>query len=163
MIRLNGSSYTSTELQEMKEAASVLLKYEPERDLKSLLSSLIYNIDLSSKKVSFPQNQEILIELKEYPNYSASSFGRIYSNKTNKFLKPYISSSGYEVISLSVNNNVSKASIHRLVAQAFKPIDNLELVVNHLDSNKLNNHINNLEWVSNSHNIRHSYINRRSK
>jgi len=67
-----------------------------------------------------------------------------------------ISSKGYARVSLFKNGVGKKHSVHRLVAIAF--IDNIENKpdVNHKDGNKLNNNVNNLEWVTKSENIKHS-------
>ena len=67
-----------------------------------------------------------------------------------------ISREGYARVSLFKNGVSKKYSVHRLVAIVF--IDNKENKsdVNHKDGNKLNNNVNNLEWVSKSENVKHS-------
>ena len=67
-----------------------------------------------------------------------------------------ISKEGYARVSLFKNGISKKYSVHRLVAIVF--IDNKENKsdVNHKDGNKLNNNVNNLEWVSKSENVKHS-------
>jgi hypothetical protein len=67
------------------------------------------------------------------------------------------SGSGYPIVSLC-KNGVSKIySVHRLVAKAFiENVNNLPQV-NHKDGNKINNNFNNLEWVSKSDNMLHSF------
>lgn len=62
---------------------------------------------------------------------------------------------GYQLIKLYKSKT---CSIHRLVAETF--IDNPENKpeVNHKDSNRANNSVNNLEWVTKSENVQHSYI-----
>lgn len=66
-----------------------------------------------------------------------------------------IINSGYATISLYLNGKENRFLIHRLVLQTFKPNDNDKLVVNHIDRNKLNNDLDNLEWLTQSENIRH--------
>lgn len=89
--------------------------------------------------------------------YLVLSSGGIFSTKTNRILKPFISNSGYEVVSICDNNATKKYSVHRLVAEAYiENIDNKEWV-NHKDGNKLNNSSNNLEWVTAAENNQHSY------
>ena len=65
---------------------------------------------------------------------------------------------GYLRVSLSKNNKVKRFLVHRLVACCF--IDNVDgkICVNHIDGNKENNHVSNLEWVSHSENEQHSYL-----
>lgn len=101
--------------------------------------------------------------VKDYEGlYEISSFGRIRSLPRNttkgKILIPHLQS-GYLKVMLSKNNNKKWYSIHRLVATAF--IDNKENKeqVNHIDGNKINNSVNNLEWVTCRENIIHSIKN----
>ena len=72
-------------------------------------------------------------------------------------MKPKISKDGYYTIGLRTNDNVKKFfRVHRLVATMF--IDNPlnKDIVNHIDGNKLNNNINNLEWVTPAENTQHA-------
>ena len=64
---------------------------------------------------------------------------------------------GYIYVSLSARGKISKLSLHRLVAKAFvpNPLDKPE--VNHRDGNKLNNHVYNLEWLTESEHATYSY------
>ena len=75
-----------------------------------------------------------------------------------RVLKPYISNKGYERLSLCNDNGVTNKLVHRLVLEAFKPHVNMgDLQVNHIDGDKLNNHLTNLEWVTGRDNILHAY------
>lgn len=88
--------------------------------------------------------------------YEVSNYGRVRSvYRYKRILKPMISNSGYERVDLFKNKNRKQFSVHRLVALTF--IDNPEgkKIVNHKDENKLNNHINNLEWVTNKENCQY--------
>lgn len=53
-------------------------------------------------------------------------------------------------------------SVHRLVALHFLPINNLKTYVNHIDGNKLNNSVDNLEWITPSENNKHAFLNKLS-
>jgi len=100
--------------------------------------------------------EEIWKDITGYDNYKISSMGNIRNILTNKLLKPFVSC-GYYNVNL-YKNKVSKGkTIHRLVATSF--INNIENkpVVNHKDGNKLNNDVSNLEWVTASENVKHSY------
>lgn len=85
--------------------------------------------------------------------YQISNLGRIKSKI--KILSPHISNCGYLRIILKNKHY----SIHRLVAKAFIPNPNNKPQVNHIDGNKTNNCVNNLEWVTASENQIHNYKN----
>lgn len=92
----------------------------------------------------------------EDTNYSISSFGRIRNDLKNRFLKGTKSSNGY----LRVVIRKKRAErIHLLVAKYFlkKPENTTE--INHIDGNKINNKVNNLEWTTHRENIIHAYKN----
>ena len=86
--------------------------------------------------------------------YSISDNGEFRNDTSNKTLKPEIHHKGYLRISA---HGVKPRFIHRLVAIHFIPNpDNLPQV-NHIDGNKLNNKLNNLEWCTDSDNKKHAY------
>lgn len=75
--------------------------------------------------------------------------GTVYSNFSNKFLKPDILKLGYRQYSLSINGKKKRYKAHRLVALLFLPTPEKEKnMVDHLDGDKTNNHYSNLEWVT---------------
>lgn len=92
-------------------------------------------------------------------NYLIYDNGDCFNIKTNKFLKGSIKNSGYKMYNLSINGKKKDYSVHRLVAQNFIPNPNNYPVVNHIDGNKINNNMSNLEWVTHSENRQHSYDN----
>lgn len=91
---------------------------------------------------------EVWVQIEKYPKYWVSSYGRIYSDKTHKFMTFTKGTSGY----YSVKIEKHTVLVHRIVCDAF--IDNpLNLpVVNHMDENKLNNTAENLEWCTQMYN-----------
>lgn len=93
-------------------------------------------------------NIEIWKIIENFNNYEISTLGNVRNIKTNKKLKPYLDIPGYLNITLSKNNIKQSFKIHRLVAFAF--IQNIENkpTVNHIDKNKQNNCILNLEWAT---------------
>jgi hypothetical protein len=120
--------------------------------------------------------EEIWKDISDYEGlYQASSLGRIRSldrykitkNRYGKikakikgiFLKPSINHDGYYEIVLSKNGKSKMFRLHRVIAKTF--LDNLENKpqVNHIDGNKLNNNINNLEWCTCKENINHAWEN----
>lgn len=89
--------------------------------------------------------------------YTIDKSGNVYSEVKGGFLNVTDNSYGYKMVSLKIEGKRKwkKAYIHRLVALAFIP--NLEELpeVNHIDENKDNNNVENLEWISRLDNVRH--------
>lgn len=91
---------------------------------------------------------EIWREIEGYDGrYAVSTWGRVKS--VNGILKPYENKKGYLKIGLSRNGKCEKHRVHRLVAKAFIPNPEGLPQVNHIDGNKQNNSVTNLEWVDN--------------
>lgn len=92
---------------------------------------------------------------KEIPktDYSISNQGRVYNRKTKRFIAEEKMKFGYR----RVNIHGKKKLIHRLVLEAFNPVINAELEVNHIDGDKGNNNIDNLEWVTRKQNMIHAF------
>jgi len=90
--------------------------------------------------------------------YWVSSYGRI-KGKRGRILKERINQTGYNEVVLTVSGTPNYVRAHVLVAKAFlgKPYSLRRLEVNHKDGNKLNNRVENLEWVTRSENLRHAY------
>jgi len=84
--------------------------------------------------------------------------GREYEYMTvGRILKNQKSSSGYWQVCLHKNGVGSIKSIHRMMAVAFIPNNNNHPFINHKDGDKSNNSLDNLEWCTNSQNIKHAY------
>lgn len=98
-----------------------------------------------------------MIVLDNYPNYSISREGTIVNIKTKKELKLTRTSWGYEKVSIT-NSGCKRDTllVHRLVAMAYLPNPNNLPQVNHIDENKVNNTVGNLEWCTGAHNQNHS-------
>lgn len=109
--------------------------------------------------------QEIWKDIKDYEGlYQVSNFGNVKSlpRKTNnQYNKGIIMKQmiyrGYSKVQLNKNGKIKWFAVHRLVAQAFLPNLDNKPQVNHIDGNKLNNNLSNLEWVTGSENQLHSY------
>ena len=87
-----------------------------------------------------------------HPAYQVSDAGRVYSSKTNQFLKQHENSNGY----LRVCMDKKYYFVHRLVAEAF--IEGNGEVVNHKDFNPHNNSVSNLEWTDRTGNMHYSAV-----
>lgn len=106
-----------------------------------------------------------------YPNYSITVDGRIFSHKKpagkgrgkvtdysySRELKPQIDKKGYLKIILEQNTNRKRStSVHRLVAETYIPNPNNYDTVNHINEDKTDNRVENLEWLSNADNVVYS-------
>lgn len=98
-------------------------------------------------------------QINGYDNYFIDEQGKVFNIATNRYLKGSIGENGYLYYRLSKNNKKKMYYAHRLVAEYFIDNPNKYEVVNHIDGNKLNNNIDNLEWVSYSENTKHAHDN----
>ena len=87
-----------------------------------------------------------------FENYQISDDGRVWSKKSNKWLKP-IDVNGYKKTSLYKNGKEYQRLVHRLVAEAFIPNPNNYDEINHINEDKSDNRVENLEWCTTSYNI----------
>lgn len=93
-----------------------------------------------------------------YSNYLITEDGKVFSLIRNRYLTPAKNNVGYLQQYLTDDNgNKRWVKIHRLVAIAYIDNPDNKPEVNHLDSNKANNHKDNLQWVTHKENIIHSY------
>lgn len=102
-----------------------------------------------------------------FNNYTISHCGIITNIKTNKKLKSYKDTKGYLMVKLynGIDKKPKPFRVHILVALHFKDSNFLKLglKVNHIDGNKLNNHVDNLEIVTQKENIVHAHTNNLAK
>ena len=98
---------------------------------------------------------ELWLTIKGFDNYKVSTLGRVQNSKTGKILIPFTTKNGYQMVSPSRGGTSSKLYVHRLVAEAFIPTKNTTLQVNHINGNKLDNRLENLEWCTSSENHLH--------
>lgn len=122
--------------------------------------------------------KEVFKDIEGFDRYQISNYGRVASTAKGmlKFLKPQVDRLGYLHVRLYPSDdrfgkykpsdnykNRGKRpkleKVHRLVGEAFveKPQEDIYLEINHKDSDRKNNYYQNLEWVTRSQNIQHSY------
>lgn len=104
------------------------------------------------------KTKQIWRNIKDYGGkYSVSNYGNVRNNKTKRILKNCNASNGYKVVCLSQDSKCKTHYVHRLVADAFiEEKKEIDKQINHIDENKVNNNVNNLEWCSIDYNIRYS-------
>ena len=104
--------------------------------------------------------EEIWKDIKGYEgHYKVSNLGNVKSFKYGKetLLKRRLTDRGYDTAMLYDKGKQKCFKIHRLVAQAFIPNLENKSEVNHIDGNKLNNSVDNLEWCTHKENITHGF------
>lgn len=115
---------------------------------------------------------EIWKNIPKFSSYQVSNLGNVRSIDRNKIkwnghqyievlykgkiLKQH-KLKGYNAVGLWENGKMHNIQVHRLVALSFLENDNNYPCINHIDGNKLNNNVNNLEWCTYSHNSKEAY------
>ena len=91
-------------------------------------------------------------------DYEINSEGLVRRISTKRIKKSFKRPDGYIGIQLYITKNkVKNYQLHRLIADAFIPNPDNKLYVNHIDSNRENNSLENLEWVTFEENVKHGY------
>ena len=94
--------------------------------------------------------------IENFPNYEINRLGQIRNRKTGKILKPFDDCRGY----LRVRLNGINCKVHVLVAKQFIPNPENKPIVNHKHGNKHDNRASQLEWMTQSENIKHAWDNK---
>lgn len=105
------------------------------------------------------ENEEWKV-IEDYPNYQVSNKGRVKHIYRMMLLKGLVHY-GYKIVKLTKNNITKGFRVHRLVAEAFIENPDNKSCVDHINTDKLDNNVENLRWVTNSENM--SNINTRKK
>lgn len=103
--------------------------------------------------------EEIWKDIEGYEGlYKVSNLGRIKSfYHGGKIMKPDVSNHGHLRVKLSKSGKLKRYLVHRLVARAFIPNSENKPQINHIDADPTNNSVDNLEWSTQSENIKHAY------
>lgn len=88
--------------------------------------------------------------------YNVDIFGNITNIQTQKRLKPHLNDEGYLTVGLTREHDIYTRKVHRIVAEAFIQNPQKKKCVNHIDGNKTNNNVWNLEWCTHKENNIHA-------
>ena len=120
------------------------------------VNTLLKKTFLDTPKISKPIDEKWLT-IKNYPMYQISNYGNIKSSYHNKKNLTGTINKGYLTVGLYHNNIRKRIPIHILVINTFRVCyDVNKIYVNHIDGNKLNNRLDNLEFVTPSENTLHA-------
>lgn len=108
------------------------------------------------------ENNTGWVRIPNFPAYTISKEGNVKNIKTGRILKPYVNSKGYFQVDIKDSEGKRKEMlVHRLVALCFLSNPHDLPVVNHIDEDKMNNNLTNLEWVTHKDNCNHGTRNQR--
>jgi len=88
------------------------------------------------------------MEVIDFPNYLIYPDGRVQNKKSKRYIKAKMGTNGYLYVGLWKNNKGKNHNIHRLIALHYISNPENKPFINHIDGNKLNNNIGNLEWCT---------------
>lgn len=95
--------------------------------------------------------------LRRNEKYYVNKIGEVYSTRMKRKLTPKVNHDGYLRVQIWEKGNVEFVSIHRLIAETFLPNPDNKPFVNHLNGDKQDNRIENLEWCTQKENIAHAW------
>lgn len=95
-------------------------------------------------------------EIPGFSNYYITTKGEVINKKSGRIIKPKITTCGYARVGIYANGIQKMMFVHRLVALTYIPNLENKPQINHIDGNKLNNNLVNLEWCTASENFKHA-------
>lgn len=98
-----------------------------------------------------------MIPITGFEGYAINEKGQVINIRKGNNLTPHLNENGYMYVTLRRNNRNVTTAVHRLVAETYIPNPEKKPFVNHIDANRSNPHKENLEWCTQSENIKHAY------
>lgn len=126
----------------------------------------IYNNNLSNLEKKQIRNFQLDEEIKDIPGYEGlyaiTKTGKVWTHINKKFLIPKKTEMNCIQVQLYKNNKKEYCNVHRLVMITWNPhLSSEQLQVNHLDEDRTNNNLDNLEWCTSTYNINYGTRNKR--
>lgn len=124
---------------------------------RELINHRIRKMGLRKTKIPFiPEDGEMVREIKDAPGYGITNKSRVVNLKEGTLLKPKVDATGYLKVTMFLEGRRVEKRVHRLVAEYFIPNPDGLPIVNHLDGDKTNADISNLEWTTPKGNAIHA-------
>ena len=98
---------------------------------------------------------ETFVKIEGFEKYEVSNLGKVRNIKSGRMLKPHLNHNGYLKHHLYRHDKQKELFLHRILATAFIDNPGKKPQVNHIDENKLNNDLSNLEWCTVRENLIH--------
>ena len=98
---------------------------------------------------------ETFVKIEGFEKYEVSNLGKVRNIKSGRMLKPHLNHNGYLKHHLYRHDKQKELFLHRILATAFIDNPGKKPQVNHIDENKLNNDLSNLEWCTERENAIH--------
>ena len=155
---IDPSNYGQTEeYYEVNELGEV--RIITTKKLLKLQTNNVYRLKSTQLSITTLQNKYFnpidlkdYIEIKDYPRFLINPSGDIYNKSKCRLMAKTINAFGYYKVHLTSENGGQNVRLHRLIALHFIPNPRNYQVVNHIDGNRLNNDVSNLEWCSLTYN-----------
>ncbi len=151
--------YTEQELELIEKLAYQGIECKRIGEIIGVSPASIHHV-LSRRNIKFcrnpfvPIDDEIWVDCFNFHDIKISTMGRFLRVSSNSIINGYLISQGYVAVDLS---GYGTFSAHRLVAQTFIPNPENKPEVNHKDGYKVNNRVDNLEWMTPIENIQHAW------
>lgn len=96
--------------------------------------------------------EEIWKEIEWFDNYQISNLGRVKNIKFDRYVKPLLDNKGYLTVNLYKNGKMKRLLLHRLISIAFIPNPENKPCIDHINTDRLDNRIENLRWCTQKEN-----------
>jgi len=148
-ISNNGSIFSKKSNKNLKHNNRHITLHKDGKKYVRSISKIIKNTFQSSEKIDNTNFVPIL----GFENYLIDKFGNIRSTKINGYKKGFINPYGYLCVFLSKEGKVYNKLVHRLVYEAWKGKIPIDITIDHIDEDKKNNFLDNLQILSRSENV----------